>query len=372
MSFSLSSRLSAALLLICCLLLSACQGDEAADKPASGMPPAAVAIEKPVLDSMQESTVVVGSLSAAQSALLAAEIAGRLEVIHITDGQSVKKGTLLFEVGSDALRAELKRAKALVNLRRQEKNRIESLRQKNVGSQYDVDKAVAELLTAEATLELAQAKFQQSLVRAPFAGQLGIRLANEGAYLDSGTALIELVQLNTLLLDFNVPEKALQTIQVGHQLPVEIPSLNNLATSAEIVAISPSVNVKTRSVQVRAKIDNPDGLMRPGLFARIQLANKSEEQLLWVSEAAIFYEGEDTLLLTHQQGKALRKKVSIASYQNGRVAIRSGLLAEDEVVVSGHHKAPFDGMPLMVTNAAEFAAPEPEANKASAPNEAVN
>ena len=219
---------------------------------------------------------------------------------------------------------------------------------------------MAELLTAEANVELAQAKFKKSMLRAPFSGKLGIRMANQGEYLDSGSLLIELVQLKTLLLDFNVPETALNTIKVGDNLPVEIPSMDGLKIEAKILAISPSVDVKTRSVKVRALINNPQALLRPGLFARVKLANKSSEDVLWISEAAVFYNGAETLVLTHQDGKALRKKITIASYQDGRVAVSAGLLATDEVVVSGHHKAPFDGMPLMVTNAAEFASPSTE------------
>ena len=328
-------------------LLLACSDEESATG-ARQMPPAAVTVEKPEPGLMHETITMVGSLKAKNSALLAAEISGRLQAVHIEDAQQVKARQILFEIGSDTLRAELKRAQALVNLRRQEKNRVESLMQKNVGSQNDVDQAIAELLMSEANLELAEAKLDKSIIRAPFAGKLGISDVHRGDYISAGDTLIELVQLDVLQLDFHVPETALSLIQVEDNVAVQIPAISKEAVTATITAVDSSVDIKTRSIKVRALLKNKNGQLRPGLFARIELPVKQDKKVLWVAEAAVFYKGDDTYVLTHVDGKSQRKKISIASRQQGKVAVVEGLNVDDDVVVAGHHKVPFDGMPLMI------------------------
>ncbi len=343
------------LVLLSTLLVIACSGAEEGDEKSAklaqpSMPPAAVAIVNPIVGEMNESISIAGSLAANQSALLSAEIAGRIEQVHIADGQQVEAGQLLFSIDSSMLDAQLKHAEATVKLRSVEKQRVESLIKQNVASQYDVDKAETQLLTAQADSDFALAQYNKAKIKAPFAGYLGIRKVNQGSYVELGTPLIQLTQLDPLLLDFHVPETALPTISVNEEVMVIIPSLYDLQIKATILAIEPSINTQTRSTLVRASIDNKEGSLRPGLFARINLPLKSLDEVLWLPESAIFYRGEDKLVMLNNNGTALRKVVHVVSYQDGKAAIASGLSINDEVIVSGHHKLPFDGMPVLVTN----------------------
>lgn len=342
------------------LLVACSSGEQEALEQQGGMPPSAVTLEKPVVGDMKEALTIAGSLSANQSALIRAEIAGIIEKVAVEDGQSVKKGDLLFSIDHRTLEAELKRAEANVSLRKQEYERMLSLFKRKSVSQYDVDKANAELLTAEAEKEYAKAQLSKAKVLAPFDATIGIRQINQGAYVQAGTALIEIVELNPLNLDFSAPETVLSALQVGDDVDVTIPALKNRPIQAQISAIEPLVDAKSRSVKVRARVDNNEGVLRPGLFARVSLPLQTFEQVLWVPEAAVFYQDEKTMIMISDEGKSLRKSVKLAGFENGKAAVIEGLQAEDEIVVAGHHKMPFDGMPIMAV--------EPTPNKSTVSN----
>lgn len=343
------------------MVLIACSADDQApDGEEGGMPPSAVTLQKPEVGDMNEVLTIAGSLTANQSALIRAEIAGIIEQVAVADGQEVKKGDLLFLIDHKTLSAELKRTEANVNLRQQEYKRMQSLFKRNSVSQYDVDKANAELLTAQAEKEYAKAQLAKARVVAPFDATVGIRQVNSGAYVQAGTALIELVELNPLNLDFSAPETVLSSLKQGGEVAFVVPALKNKALTAEISAIEPLVNASTRSIKVRAVVDNSEGELRPGLFARIAMPMQTFGRVLWVPEAAIFYQDEKTMIMVSDEGKSLRKSIKIAGMEQGRAAVIDGLDEDEEVVVAGHHKMPFDGMPLMPV--------EPTPNKSTVSN----
>lgn len=331
-----------------------------------GMPPAAVTTAMPVVGDMKEGIHVIGSLVASESALIRSEIAGLLTEVAVKDGQAVKKGQLLFRINHDSLMAELQRAKADVKLREQEKQRMEDLFKRRVNSQYDVDKAVAQLETAKANLTLAQSELAKASIVAPFSGNLGIRKVNQGSYIQPGQELIELVQLNPLYVDFSIPETTLTAISEGTVVDVLVSAISSKPLVAKVTAIEPSVNADTRSVAVRALLNNDDKSLRPGLFAKILLPLKTAEDILWLPEKAIFLNDGKTWVVVNNQGKSKHQQVSIISYQDGKVAIESGITHEDEIVIGGHHKLPFDGMALMVVDGPE------KQNKEKTPEKAAN
>ncbi len=326
------------------LLVSCSQDDGASPRQ---MPPSVVKMTSPREAALQETVTMAGSLTASQQAVLSSEREGVIQHIAIKGGQSVKSGQLLMQMSSEIATAELKRAKADVKLRREEAERAKSLLERNVNSQYDVDKALAQLDTALANEEIVHAELDKRRITAPFSGQLGIRQVNVGSYVQQGEALIELVSLNPLYVDFKIPETAIASVNVGDRLSIHIPAMPDLKPYANIRSISPSVNEKTRTIAVRATIDNSDLVLKPGLFAKIQLPVKSNTSVFWLPETSVFQEGASKMVMLNESGKARRIKVEVLSYQNGEVAISEGISAADIVVSEGHHKVPFDGMAIM-------------------------
>lgn len=332
--------------LLSVLMVACSSGEQSVGEAGGGMPPATVTLTKAENGNMVENLTIAGTLSANQSALIRSEIAGIIEKVGVADGQQVKADDLLFSINHDTQAAEVKRAQANVHLRQQEQKRMQSLFKRNSVSQYDVDKANAELLMTEADLEYAKAALRKAIVTAPFDGLVGIRQVNKGTYVQAGTPLIEIVEINPLFLDFSAPETVLSVMAVGDTVDVIIPALRQMAISAKITAIEPLIDVATRSIKIRASVNNDEGIFRPGLFARVSLPVSTTENIMWLPEAALFYQDEKKYIMISDEGKSLRKEVKIAGFESGRVAIVSGVSADDDVVVAGHHKLPFDGMPL--------------------------
>ena len=345
LSLSVRSRIFSLSMVVFPVLFSGCSSEDA--ETTRAMPPSIVKFTVPREAALQETVIMAGSLVASQQALLSSEREGVIRKIFIKGGQSVKKGQRLMQMSNDTAIAELKRAKSDVKLRREESARAKSLRKRGVNSEYDVDKALAQLDTALANQEIVMAELDKRTITAPFSGQLGIRKVNVGSYVQKGEPLIELVSLHPLYVDFRIPETAISSVKMGDTLSVTIPAMPQLTLQALVRAISPSVNETTRTIAVRAMIDNADLQMKPGLFAKIKLPLKTNTAVFWLPETAIFQEGSRKMLMLNEGGKARRVAVEVLSYQNGEVAIGDGISASDIIVSEGHHKVPFDGMAVM-------------------------
>src|SRR5690554_3370692 len=291
--------------LLSVLMVACSTGEqEGAAKAGGGMPPAAVTLVSPEEGDIVESLTIAGTLNANQSALIRSEMAGIIRDVGVADGQQVKAGDLLFAINHDTQTAEVNRAQANVHLRQQEQDRMKSLFKRNSVSQYDVDKANAELLMSEADLEYAKAELRKAKVTAPFDGVVGIRQVNKGAYVQAGTPLIEIVELNPLYLDFAAPETVLSVMTVGDTVDVIIPAIRQMPVSVIITAIEPSVDALTRSIKIRASVNNDQGILRPGVFARVSLPVSTTENIMWLPEAALFYQDDKRFVMLNEIGRA--------------------------------------------------------------------
>jgi len=337
------------------LSLSACTDSEKnAEQAGAQMPPAIVNIASPRMGPLVQSIDVVGSLRASQHAMISAERDAVVERVVAPDGAEVDAQQTLIYLDSSIAEAELKRAQAVVKLRQEEADRAKSLQKRNVNSQYEVDKALAELDTALANQEMAQVELSKRRVVAPFSGKLGIRQVNQGSFVREGDALYEIVNLNPLYVDFKIPETVISKVHEGQLLDIAVPALADMQNlQAKVVAIAPSVDVQNRTIQILAEIDNRQGLLKPGFFSRIQLPLQRLENVLWLPESALFKNDDQDLVLLSDEGKARRVAVKVLSFQQAEVAIEleedksDGLKLDSQVVTAGHHKVPFDGMPIM-------------------------
>lgn len=329
--------------------LTACLKKADQPAPAAGkMPPAVVLTQKPVAGVMQETISVVGQLTARQQVVVRSELAAQVVAINALDGQQVKKGAKLLTLDAAMLRASLQKVQAQLGLAEQEKQRVDQLFERNVASQYDVDKAEADIISAKANVSLAQTQLQKALIIAPFSGELGIVQVNKGDYVQPGQALVELNNTKQLYVDFPLPETLLGKISKGSEIEFVVPSLAE-SFSAKVLMVSSAVDAHTGSAMLRAMFDNTNKQLKPGLFIKVQLPVTQKQSVLWLPEKALFISGGKQMVLVNNAGKAKRKAVVVASYQQEKIAISEGIDADDDIVIAGHHKAPFDGMPLMVS-----------------------
>ncbi len=295
---------------------------------------------------MADDVTAVGSLVSNESVVLRPEIAGRIARIGFRDGETVQRGAVLVELDSAVRRAELEQARAKLTLAKANSRRTEDLFERKFVSQSSRDNARAELELARAGLDLAQARLDHTVIRAPFAGVVGIRSVSPGDFVQDGDALINLEDIATLKLDFRLPELYLDRVHKGQVLELTTDVLPGETFTARVDAIDPLVEAQGRAVRLRASLANPAGRLRPGVFVRVRLVLAARPDVLVVPEAALVpAPGNVQFVYQVHEGKAQRVDVTTGMRRDAVVEIVSGLAAGAQVVTAGQLKLR-DGAPV--------------------------
>lgn len=295
---------------------------------------------------MADDVTAVGSLVSNESVVLRPEIAGRIARIGFRDGETVQRGAVLVELDSAVRRAELEQGRAKLTLAKANSRRTEDLFERKFVSQSSRDNARAELELARAGLDLAQARLDHTVIRAPFAGVVGIRSVSPGDFVQDGDALINLEDIATLKLDFRLPELYLDRVHKGQVLELTTDVLPGETFTARVDAIDPLVEAQGRAVRLRASLANPAGRLRPGVFVRVRLVLAARPDVLVVPEAALVpAPGNVQFVYQVHEGKAQRVDVTTGMRRDAVVEIVSGLAAGAQVVTAGQLKLR-DGAPV--------------------------
>lgn len=342
------------------LALAACGGDDAAPggpgAAAGGppqMPPTAVEAVAAKREALGSGLSTVGTLRADEQVVVRPEITARLVRIHFEEGQRVAAGAPLFSLDASSAQAALAEAQANLENARRENERAIDLGGRQLLSKSEVDAARAALGVAEARVASARAQAAKTTLVAPFAGVVGLREVSVGEVVAPGQALVNLVRLDPMEVDFSLPETALGQVAVGQELQVAIDAFPGESFGGRIAAIEPVIDPDSRSAKLRGRIDNTGYRLRPGLFARVTLAaGGSGGTALMIPEQALMQEGDVRFVYVVRDGKAVRTPVTTGMRQPGRIAVLDGLKEGDQVVAAGQMKL-FDGAPVAVAPAGE-------------------
>ncbi|HUP92813.1 MAG TPA: efflux RND transporter periplasmic adaptor subunit [Solimonas sp.] len=344
--------------LLLAIFLAACTSgsDDKAGRTAATPAPVTVEVEVVKATPLAQELVGVGSLRSDESVTLRSEIVGRVARIGFTEGQQVARGALLFELDDSVFRAELDQARANERLTRRNYDRAVELSAQKLVSASDRDAAAANQDVARASLALAEARAAKTRIVAPFSGIVGLRQVSPGDYVAAGQALVNLEAMNPMKIDFRLPESALPVIAVGQGLDIEVDAYPGQRFRGEVYAIDPRVADESRSIALRAHLDNAAGKLRPGLFARVRLQVSQQASALLIPEQAIFPRGEQQFVYVVADGKAALREVRLGQRVPGKAQIVGGLTEGETVVTAGLQKLG-PGMP--VTPAPAVAAPGP-------------
>lgn len=320
-------------------LQQARQGAPAPAPVLAGPPPVAVEAQAVVLQAMPEEVSAVGTLVSNQSVVLRPEVAGRIARIGFREGQAVAAGGLLVELDGALQQAELQQARAGLLLAEANSRRTEDLFLRKFVSHSARDASVAQLAVARAAVALAEARLAQTRIRAPFAGVVGIGKVNLGDYIKEGEALVNVEDMDTLKVDFRLPELYVQRLGPGLRLDVTSDALPGEVFAARVDAIDPLVDSQGRAVVLRARLPNPGLRLRPGMFARVRLVLQERPSVAVVSEAALMSgPGQVQFLYRIQDDIAHRVEVVTGARRGGVVEVVGGVQAGDQVVVAGQLK----------------------------------
>lgn len=304
-------------------------------------PPAPVEATRVQESEWLPSVSAVGSTRAINGISVANEVAGVVDSLNFESGQSVKKGDVLVRLDTDTDQAAVQARQAEAELARLQFERFGNLLPQKAVSQSQYDEAKANYDAARARVIEAEALMNKKVIRAPFDGVVGLRQVDLGEFLAVGSPIVEINMLDPIYVDYTLPEKELSRLSVGDKVEAEVAAYPDREFSGEVQSINSSINPESRTLAVRAKLDNKEQKLRPGMFVRIQSLRREPRQLLSLPREAISYNtyGDYVFLIEDgEEGDSLtvkRQQVTTGSVQNGRVEIVEGLQAGDRVVATG-------------------------------------
>jgi membrane fusion protein (multidrug efflux system) len=313
-------------------------------------PPDTIASAVAHPEKWQDSFSAVGSITAVQGVTMTPEIAGTISQIAFESGAIVNKGDLLVKFDTGTEEAQLKAANAQLEWAKVSAERAHKLRTDSTVSQSELDQAEATFQQAKANADAIQAVIDKKTIRAPFTGKLGIRQVNLGEYVDAGKPIVSLQSLTPVYADFSLPQQDLSQIKTGMVVRVSMDAYTNKAFEGTLTAINPDLDSSTRSVRLQATLDNPDQLLRPGMFARIEVVLPKVDAVLVIPATGVLSApyGDSVYLIepstnapTGTNGPALIAKqqfVKLGRTRGDFVAVESGLKDGDHVVSAGLFK----------------------------------
>ncbi len=322
---------------------------EAAAPPPAKAAAKAVTVEaaEVTVDTVVEDIRAVGTLQPNEAVIVSPEIPGRIARIGFGEGDEVAEGAVLVELDDTILRAELTKAQSDLTLAEANRGRAETLGRQGTGTLRARDEAIAAHRAALAEVALAEARLGKTRIAAPFSGIVGLRTVSAGAYVTPGDRLVALADIDPIKVDFRVPELVLSSLRAGQPIQLTVDAVPGRSFGGAVYAIDPVVDPNGRAVRLRAQVPNPERILFPGLFARLQIVVERRENALLVPESAVFAEGSQRYVFRVEAGRALRTAVGLGQRRPGLVEIREGLQPGAVVITAGHQKVR-DGGPVEV------------------------
>lgn len=294
----------------------------------------------------QETIKAVGSITPVQGVNVTAEISGTAVQIAFESGALVKQGDLLVKLDTSSEEAQLRALEAQTELAQLNAKRIRDLRAEKAVSQSELDNAEALLAQFQGNADAIRATIAKKTIRAPFTGRLGIRQINLGEFVEAGrTVIVSLQALDRVYADFSLPQQELSRINEGLEVRITTDAYPSQQFSGKLTSLNPDLDVTTRSVRVQATLDNPGELLRPGMFARVEVLLPDNQEVLVIPATAIFSAPFGSLVYVINESTNAPNELVVQQQfiRTGRrqgdfVSVQSGLKAGDRIVSIGMFK----------------------------------
>jgi len=324
-------------------------------------PPAVIAATEVKQSTWQSYLQAVGSLTASQAVTISNQVAGKVAEILFEDGQSVAAGDILIRLDTSVDSAELDGYIAAEQRFKIAFDRANRLITATTISQSDYDTVKAEYDGARAAVAAKRAFIDRMIIRAPFAGRLGIRQVDLGEYLKDGTPIVPLQALDPMQVDYTLPERVFADVTTGRAVQVIVQAYPDATFAGEIIAINPGVDAASRSFKLRARLPNADGRLRDGMFAEVRTTLPDTRSVLTVPQTAIDYNpyGASVFLIIEKDQQLIveRKQVETGEVRDGQVEIVGGLELGQKVVSAGQVKLR-NGMAVTIDNGVQLSGKE--------------
>jgi membrane fusion protein (multidrug efflux system) len=309
--------------------------------PSAGAPkgnaPALVTLAPVRSERTAQKLEALGNARANESVDVTAKLSNIVTAVRFRDGERVQRGQLLVQLDDAQARADVAAAEAMVTESESQYRRSRELLQTQALSKSSFDQLEATVKSNRAKLGAAQARLEDTVIRAPFSGRLGLRRVSVGTLINPGAVITTLDDTSVIKLDFSVPENFVASLREGLSVRASAPAFPGRVFAGKVSSIDSRVDLATRSVVVRALLANDDGALRPGMFLSVSLA-KDEHDALVIPEEALTPEAERQYVYVVTEGRASRREVRIGGRRPGSVEVLAGLDAGERVIVEGTQK----------------------------------
>ncbi len=324
-----------------------------APPPPFVMPPETVTSREAEEMIWENVVTAVGTLRASQGVMVSAEVSGTVSAIHFDSGESVETGDLLFELDTSTERAQLESAKATHELAEVNLKRAQELRESRSIAQSELDTADARAKETKAAMEQVRATLEKKIIRAPFAGRLGIRQVDVGEYLNPGAVVVSLQSINPVYVDFSLPQQQVTKVKNGYAFRLEMDTYPDRSFEGVVEAIDPDLDLSNRMFRVRGVLVNEDGALRPGMFANVGIVQPEASTVVAVPGAAVYYQAYGNTIFVVKPGESgnfvEQRFVKLGRTKGDFVSVLNSLEVGEEVVTAGAFKL-FNGRSVVIDN----------------------
>ena len=339
------------LTLVCVVLagaaLSGCKKKAKGGAAGFAMPPTPVETAPVMRQTVAERFETVGTLEAAESITLVAEIPGIVRKLPFKEGEHVSAGALIAQLDDAQLAAERDRAAALKGRAQTNYDRVAQVVAAHAGAEQDLDDAKSALQVAEADVALAEARLSKTRIRAPFSGIVGVRRVSPGAFINPGDPITVLARIEEMRVVFYSPERNLSRLKLGSPVTVSTTAYSGYEVTGPIAAVDPVLDETTRSSRVLARVPNPGDRFRPGMSATVSAVLSQREGALTIPSEAVFMEGNQAFVFVVKPDSMVTKQaVTLGTRLPAMVEVLEGL-AENQVIVRAGHQKLFEGAKVM-------------------------
>ncbi|HEV8282691.1 MAG TPA: efflux RND transporter periplasmic adaptor subunit [Chitinophagaceae bacterium] len=277
---------------------------------------------------------VSGSLLANETTEIHPEISGRLVQLNIAEGKFVNKGALLAKIYDGDLQAQLRKLQVQLEIANTNEERSSQLLKIQGISKADYDASVLNVNNIKADIEITRANITKTEIRAPFSGKLGLKNISPGAFIVPSTVLTTISQVNKLKIQFSVPEKYGSEIKNGQHISFKVNG-SPKTFSAAVIATETSIGEDTRSLTVRALVNNNDPALIPGTFANVEMILGNNPNAIMIPNSAVLPQGRKKQVFVFKNNKALPTEITTGVRDSANVQVLTGLFPGDTLITSG-------------------------------------
>jgi membrane fusion protein (multidrug efflux system) len=306
-----------------------------------------VVVEESRIERLQLVVEALGTARANESIDVTAKVANIVTALRIAEGQQVRKGDVLVELDGAQARADLAVAQAALTESTSQLKRSRELYETKVLSEQQIEQIESTHAANLARVASARSRLNDTVIRAPFSGRVGLRRVSVGSLVEPGTTITTLDDSGTIKLDFSVPEMVVASMKPGLALQATSVAYPGERFDGRVASVDSRVDPETRSVTVRATLPNPQGLLKPGMFMTVKLA-RGEADVLVVPEESLVPEQGDVYVYVVTAGTASKRKIQTGQRRVGSVQVTAGLEPGELVVTEGTQKLR-DGASVEVT-----------------------